>query len=146
MIYIQQMKRFGNVVLFLFFVFQCYILKGQDITNGKKISVLISPVLISFDGFNIGLQPGIQYNSNNKWSVATEVAFLLSKQLGETWEDHHYFRTSAEVKKYFKINKRTSRYISFQTNYAFRNFTNSSGGRFRIEHQSPDSLFLIKQL
>jgi hypothetical protein len=93
----------------------------QDSFLLQRISVVISPALLSSYNIVAGLQTGVQYRFNEKWSGVSEIAFPVQNSNSLRIESVRYLRIGAEIKRFGNNNmRRHKRYFSLQTRYAFR--------------------------
>ena len=122
------MYRLRNCLLLFTVVFSCVRASGQDSAKPKKIAVLLSPALVPMAPTKLALQPGMQVRLH-KWSLTAQVAFPVQKP-SPNFASTHYFRKSAELKRFFKQQKDLEEYLSAEVQYAERSFVDTNGGTY----------------
>jgi hypothetical protein len=95
--------------------------------KNKRFSISISPAFLTD---HIVIQPGFQY-SFNSWALLAEVTSLSPEKMG--FDGGHWIRTQAEVKKFFS-DRSDKWYVSMQTAYNFRQFTDNDSGFYFTQH------------
>jgi hypothetical protein len=89
---------------------------GQDSTS--RFSVVLSPAI--FIPVSVAVQGGVQYRLNKRLSIMAEAAFPTFYPKNTEYEKIEYWRTGIEIKyRTGKIHSST-KYISLQNNYLFR--------------------------
>lgn len=114
-----------RICWFTLFVFVNSAVWCQD-TTGKKLALLLSPVLTPVPTVELGLQPGIEVYLRH-WSLTAQVAFPLHKP-HLIFTNVHYLRESLELKRFFNPEQAVHKYLAAEVLYAHRNFTDTNGG------------------
>ena len=104
---------------------------GQDTT--LKVAVVVSPAL--FVPVSVAAQGGVQLAISRRISLLAEAAYPLFKPGNTTYQKIDYWRVGLDI-RYLLAKKNFRRYISLQTNYLFRELTNTTGGNYFTRTQT----------
>ena len=104
-----------------------FLLRAQD----SKWNVSISPALIQSPAFRYALQPGVEYEFNDRLSLLTEFAVPISKNNSPAYSNTKYFRIKPELRYNLSKYKRgPGSYVGFQASYTFRSWQNTGSTYF----------------
>ena len=114
--------------LFLFLCLQsCILLNAQ---HGKK-AITLAPALVAMPDWYLAIQPGMQFQLNQRFSVVGELCFpVIAIKREPNISNQEYFRLRGEFKYYFHP-EHSSSYVSIESSYAFRSFTAKDGSYFK---------------
>ena len=112
--------------------------------NTGRWAITFTPAFIPLpSGGQFGIQPGIEYNFNNRWSLLTEITFQTGKkQIADSAAlDKKYYRIKEELRFHLPgKNKKLSKYIALQATYSARSFRNEKEG-FYYDNLAYDSVY-----
>ena len=101
---------------------------SQHQNRPATFAVTLGPALLPLSNVELGLQSGVQY-VGKKWGVNADYTIPLHKP-SDNFAAVHYTRLGLQAKRYLKPENGVSLYVSLQSTYALRNFTDTNGGRF----------------
>ena len=111
--------------------------KGQSIA-GQKWSASFTGAFISLPQFNMGIQPGVEYRFNERFSLLTETTIRIGRKTDPDSNtiNKQYFRVQPEL-RYFSKKKRQGRenYTGLRLSWANRRFENKNG-LYLFNHQT----------
>src|SRR5690242_7816343 len=114
---------------------------AQDSTKGWTGTLTATTVPIGQPG--LGIQPGVEYSFNERYSLLVEVGFRVNKKVSKdsTELDKQYLKFKAELRYHLPAKKTrwSHDYIGFQLSRSIRKFTNRNG--FYYDHLPGDSVF-----
>ena len=125
-----------KLLLFTCLLTASFLVRAQD----SKWSVSFSPAIVQSPDFHYALQPGVEYEFNNRLSLLTEFAVPVGKHNPLNYGNSKYFRIKPELRYNLQESKRGLRtYVGFQASYTFRSWQNNGGSYFENTAHS-DSL------
>ncbi len=130
-----------NFSFILFLLFSSS-LQAQDSVSQKGWAATLAPALIPISQPGLGIQPGIEYRFNDRYSLLAEFTIPVngknSKDSSEL--DKKYFRIKSELRYSFLSKRKTShQYAGLQLSHASRHFINRNG--FYYDKHPADSVY-----
>jgi len=105
--------------------------KGKE----SKWTISYSPEIIT-PKFKYGVQPGVEYKINQRFTLLTELTFLVGQDKDSSFSNMQYVRIKPELRWSFLQRSRwLGNYVGLQLSYSFRNWRDLSGGSY---FQSPN--------
>lgn len=89
--------------------------------SSSRFSIVLSPAL--FVPVTAAIQGGIEYRTSNRTSVLVEAAVPVFNPKNEQYEKIDFLRTGMEFKYFLRSDSSISKYVSIQSNYLCREFT-----------------------
>ena len=116
-----------KLLLFAFLLTISFLLRAQD----SKWSVSFTPAIVQSPDFHYAVQPGVEYEFNNRLSLLTEFAVPVGKNNQLNYSNSKYFRIKPELRYNLSPSKRGIRtYVGLQASYTFRSWQNNGGTYF----------------
>ena len=115
------------LLVFLNFLFLLKAPSGFAQDSSSKLSVALSPAL--FVPVSVAVQGSLQLRLNSKWSLLAEGAYPTFYPQNTDYEKIRYWRAGFEIKR-FVSNGESSRYVSLQNNFLFRELTDNDNGTY----------------
>lgn len=115
-------------------------LTAQSDNVQKGWAAVFSAALIPISQPGLGLQPGIEYRFNNRYSLLTDIVIPVNKKDSKDSSELNkkYFRVKSELRYHFLNRKsKSSRYAGLQIARASRSFINNNS--FYYDEQGSDS-------
>ncbi|MBI5858988.1 MAG: hypothetical protein HZB42_15250 [Sphingobacteriales bacterium] len=122
----------------ILFVFSSSFLHAQkdSIQKGWAATFTVTAVPIGQPGF--GIQPGIEYRFNERYSLLSEFALRANKKNSKDSStfDKHYFKVKSELRYHFFSKKQrwSHDYAAFQLSWASRKFINRNDFYYNRRH------------
>lgn len=115
-------------------------LKAQSDTLQKGWAATLSAALIPISQPGLGLQPGIEYRFNERYSLLAEVAIPVNNKNSKDSSELNkkYFRVKSELHyNFLSKSTKSNRYTGLQISRASRSFINQNS--FYFDNQGSDS-------
>lgn len=129
---------------FIFILFLLFSASLQAQTSGeqKGFALTLAPALIPISQPGLGIQPGVEYRFNDKYSLLAEITIPVngknSKDSSEL--NKQYFRIKSELRYSFLTKRKASHlYAGLQLSHASRQFINRNS--FYFDNPSVDSVY-----
>lgn len=133
--------------LLLLLILPATLLAQKDSTQQKGWAVTLTATSVPIGQPGLGIQPGIEYRFNDRYSLLAEVAFRANKNISKdsTEFDKHYLKFKAELRYHLPSNKGRwgHEYFAFQLSHATRTFTTKNG--FYYGDLPGDSVYYYSQ-
>jgi hypothetical protein len=112
---------------------------SQKTKQRKGIAFIVSPAILNLEDLTLGVQPGIKYDINQRWSVLTEVVLRTARHSTPDFRQSHYLRVAVETKRFFKFRENDiNPYLSGQLAVAARNWKDENQGAY---YKRKDTVF-----
>lgn len=134
------MRSFLVVILL---IFSTSIL-AQKAEEEKKWSASITGAIIPLPEINVGIQPGLAYQFNDRYALSTEVTIRLGNKDDKNLEaiNKQYFRVQPELRYYLKSKKRKRKdYTGLRLSYASRKFEDITKGFYANKFPGNNGIF-----
>lgn len=128
-------------VFFLSLLFSSSLL-AQTSSTQKGWAVTLTGALIPISQPGVGIQPGVEYRFNDRWSLLTEITIPVNKKDSKDSSELNkkYFRIKPELRYSFLSKRKTSnQYAALQASRASRQFINRNS--FYYYNSSTDSVY-----
>lgn len=117
--------------LLLFLLLPATLLAQKDSTANKGWAATLTVTSVPIGQPGLGIQPGIEYQFNDRYSLLAEVAFRANKNTSKdsTEFDKHYLKFKGELRYHLPSKKErwAHEYFGFQLAHASRSFTTRNG-------------------
>ncbi|HET6994019.1 MAG TPA: DUF3575 domain-containing protein [Chitinophagaceae bacterium] len=111
--------------------------RGQD----SKWSITFTPAIVQAPYLCYGIQPGVEYRFNERFSLLTEFAFTTSKSKDLFYSNNKFFRVKPELRYTLRDSDDGLRaYTGFQVSYSYRGWQDNSGGMYYEKKMYADSV------
>ncbi len=128
---------------FIFLVFLSTALFGQTDSAHKGWAATFTFTSIPIGQPGLGIQPGVEYRFNNRYSLLAEIAFRANKTNNKDSSilDKHYMKFKAGLRYSFPSKKErwSHDYAGLQISWASRKFINTNG--FYDDHLPGDTVY-----
>ena len=127
------------IILFLFLSSSLY---AQVDSSHKGFAVTLTGALIPISQPGLGIQPGIEYRFNDRFSLLAEITIPVNKKNSKDSSElnKQYFRFKTEMRySFFTKRKGAHQYAGFQISRAGRRFINQNS--FYYDNKSTDSVY-----
>ncbi len=104
----------------------------------EKLSASLTAAFISLPQFNMGIQPGIIYRFNDRFSLSTETTIRLGRKTDPDSNtiNKQYFRVQPELRYFSKKNRKgRENYTGLRLSWASRKFEDKNGF-YMFNHQT----------
>ena len=125
------------VILFLVLSSSLY---AQENNGQKGWAVSFAPALIPISQPGLGIQPGVEYRFNDRFSLLAEITIPVNKKNSKDSSELNkkYLRYKTEI-RYRLSTKKGHYYTGFQVSLSQRRFTNVNG--FYYSERHTDSVY-----
>jgi hypothetical protein len=132
------MRKPGFILFILFFPAP---LLAQQSKQESKWAASITGAFIPLPGFNAGIQPGLVYRFNDRFSLLTEITIRVGNKADRDSEavDKKYFRIQPELRyRISALKSKNNVYAGFRCSYSIRQFADVNNGFYSINDPRGD--------
>lgn len=125
----------------IFFLFFSATLHAQKENDQKGFAVTLAGALIPISQPGLGIQPGVEYRFNDRFSLLAEIAIPVNKKNSKDSSElnKQYIRFKSEIRySLLSKSKKNHLYAGFQVSTSRRRFINQNG--FIYDSQGADSV------
>jgi len=129
---------------FVFFLFKLLFsaaLFAQGTKQDSKWAASLTGAFIPLPEFNAGIQPGLVYRFNDRFSLLTEVTIRVGNKADKDSEavDKKYFRIQPELRyRISALKSKNNIYAGFRCSYSIRRFADVNNGFYSINDPRGD--------